>query len=182
MGPRRFAYHPADVIQLAALQRLLNAAKVEAADLTTQVGLAQQQEAALKAEIRRLQRNDVRDTVNMEYLKNIVVSENVYVLGCVCGMSGPELGMGCGVWGVGVSMCGLGLAIRWTVGVLGTPILQMTVHIVLPPLFCQLRFLTFPAGAAERGCLIPVLSTLLQLTPQELKLVGAPHGIMPVRP
>ncbi len=48
-----------------------------------------------------------------------------------------------------------------------------------PPLFCQLRFLTFPAGAAERGCLIPVLSTLLQLTPQELKLVGIRNGACP---
>ncbi len=59
--------------QMQSLQRLLDAAKVEVDDLTTQVALALQQEGALKAEIRRLQRNDVRDTVNMEYLKNIVV-------------------------------------------------------------------------------------------------------------
>ena len=59
--------------QMQALQRLLDAAKAEVADLATQVTLAQQQEGALKAEIRRLQRNDVRDTVNMEYLKNILV-------------------------------------------------------------------------------------------------------------
>ena len=58
---------------MQSLQRLLDAAKVEVGDLTTQVTLALQQEGALKAEIRRLQRNDVRDTVNMEYLKNIVV-------------------------------------------------------------------------------------------------------------
>ena len=66
--------------QMISMQRLLNASKSEVNELTLHLHLARQQEATLKAEIRRLERNDVRETVNMEYLKNIVVrSHDVFL-------------------------------------------------------------------------------------------------------
>jgi hypothetical protein len=63
-------------LQLTQLRYQLSVASADAEDAAEKLTLARQQEAALKEEIRRLQRNDVRDTVNMEYLKNIVVGDH----------------------------------------------------------------------------------------------------------
>ena len=59
--------------EAAALRERVAALEDDNAELARTVELHEQQERALKAQIRELDRSKSRETVNIEYLKNIVV-------------------------------------------------------------------------------------------------------------
>jgi hypothetical protein len=69
---------------MAALHRLVETMRADMEEMNARLKLGRSQEQALKAEIRKLERDDRRGTVNMEYLKNVFVRVCVRARGCGC--------------------------------------------------------------------------------------------------